>query len=42
MAARGIIDSIDNLDIMVDDKPVDLSTITKKMITRYSGGIDQG
>ena len=30
MAARGIIDSIDNLDIMVDDKPVDLSTITKE------------
>lgn len=28
MAARGIIDSIDNLDIMVDDKPVDLSAIT--------------
>lgn len=30
MAARGIIDSIDNLDIMVDDKPVDLSTITRE------------
>lgn len=30
MAARGIIDSIENLDIMVDDKPVDLSTITKE------------
>lgn len=30
MAARGIIDSINNLDIMVDDKPVDLSTITKE------------
>lgn len=30
MASRGIIDNIDNLDIMVDDKPLDLSTITKE------------
>lgn len=30
MVARGIIDNIEGVDIMVDDKPVDLSTITKE------------